>query len=276
MEVLAVGGALWDILVELKIPFKGDDCYPSIMRTIPGGTTRNFSEAMARLGVEITLISSLALDGLEQTVPLPGKTVFVDRNRSARFIAVLNHKKKRLFSFNDTTPLDELTIEEIIPLLPLKAPPFVFLDTNIPLEVMSFLLSWCKEFRSTTMVDPIAPSKVNKITTMLPLIDILSLSEREYEVLDSKPDSWESILLVKKGADGIDLITPKDKLNFPSLHRGPVISDNGAGDSFNAGYLFGHLRGYTLEERILLGLKAASLTLSSHLNVNPLIQNILK
>ncbi|MBT9130612.1 MAG: Pseudouridine kinase [candidate division WS2 bacterium] len=278
MEILAVGGSLWDILIELKTPFSGDDCYPSIISRIPGGTARNLAETAARLKVEVTLISPIALDGIEKTIPTPGSITPIITNHTPTFIGVLSSQKKRLFSFHDTGPLDYLTVEEILPYLPDKPPAYVFLDTNLPAEVIFYLLKWSKSYDSITMVDPIAPSRVTILSPYLSLIDIISPSEREYRVLANLGNLMDKTIIIKKGAEGVKLLSPSGSLISPTLHKGTIVSDNGAGDSFNGGFLYGLLKQYPLDECIRIGQTCASWCLKSPLNVNPdlsekLIQN---
>ncbi len=278
MEILAVGGSLWDILIEIKTPFSGDDCYPSKISKIPGGTARNFAETAARLNVEITLISPIALDGMEKTVSTPGRITPIIKNHTPTFIGVLSSQKERLFSFHDTEPLDYLAIEELLPFLPNKPPTYVFLDTNLPEEVISYLLKWSKSYGSITMIDPIAPSRVTILSPYLSLIDIISLSEREYRVLVNLGNVADKTIILKKGSEGITVLSPSNSFTSSALHRGTIISDNGAGDSFNGGFLYGLLKGYPLDECIRIGQTCASWCLKSLLNVNPdlsekLIQN---
>ncbi|MBT9164909.1 MAG: putative sugar kinase YdjH [candidate division WS2 bacterium] len=275
MEILVVGGSLWDIIIELKTPFSGDDCYPSKVSRIPGGTARNLAETVARLNVKVALISPIALDGIEKTVPNPGSITPIINNHTPTFIGVLSSQKERLFSFHDTRPLDYLSVEEILPYLPKKPPTYVFLDTNLPAEVISYLLKWSKSYGSITMMDPIAPSRVAILSPYLSLIDIISLSEREYQVFGGLEKVKDKKIIVKKGPEGIELLSPSMSLTSPSLHQGTIISDNGAGDSFNGGFLYGLLKGYSLDECVRIGQICASWCLKSPLNVNPELSELL-
>lgn len=275
MDFLALGGSLWDTIIEIKTPLHGNDCYPSNIFTIPGGTARNFSEAIARLGIPISLVTATGLDGLEKTVPEPGRVIIANSKKSSHFIAILNLDKSRVFSFNDTLNIDNLTTEEIFPFICNCTPKYIFIDTNLSENVIEFILKWGRKNSSITMVDPIAPSKVKKINGMLEYIDILSISKREFEVLNLDNLRNETTVLLKKGPAGVDIITKNQKYSFESIHKGPIISDNGAGDSFNAGFLYGVIKGYSINEQVYLGLKAASMSLLTHLNVNPELYKIL-
>lgn len=271
MEILAIGGSLWDIVVEMQTPLSGDNCYPALIRKIPGGTARNLSETLARLNIAVTLITACSKDGIEQSIPFPGMVTPILTIHTSAYAGVLSTNKIRLFSFHDTSPLDNLSLSEVKTYLPPKPPSLLFLDTNLPEEIFTYLLGWGKNHQTRIMVDPIAPSRVMTLVKNLSFIDIVSLSEREYDLFSDFNIPAHLTVLLKRGYKGVQVISEQLNRKFPSLHEDEVVSDNGAGDNFNGGFLYGLLKGHSIESAINIGQLCASWCLKSSYNVNPIL-----
>ena len=52
---------------------------------------------------------------------------------------------------------------------------------------------------------------------------------------------WTKVVVVKDGANGAWIASEGEIMHFPAIHVGPVVDTTGAGDCFNAGFLFGYV-----------------------------------
>jgi len=99
------------------------------------------------------------------------------------------------------------------------------------------------------------------IRQVLPGVDFFFPNQHEALSIARAPDLDSAVerlrglagmTLIKRGADGVLAATPDRTLSAPAFAITP-IDTTGAGDSFNAGFLFQHLKGAPLEECIRWG-----------------------
>jgi sugar/nucleoside kinase (ribokinase family) len=105
----------------------------------------------------------------------------------------------------------------------------------------------------------------NKIKEFLPLVDYLLISRRELNDYASPEDEETGIqhlldsgikaMVLKMGADGSQLVDSKQRIAQPAFQspRHVIQDTTGAGDCFNAGFLFAYLNGLKTNESLMLG-----------------------
>jgi sugar/nucleoside kinase (ribokinase family) len=99
------------------------------------------------------------------------------------------------------------------------------------------------------------------VAEALKYVDILMPNEREAEALSGE-DSFEQsiarlsrlvpVLVVKRGSLGAVVIDHGNRIEQQAVRVLPVDAV-GAGDSFNAGFLHGYLRGWSMEKCLQMG-----------------------
>lgn len=99
-------------------------------------------------------------------------------------------------------------------------------------------------------------------------LDVFLPNENELKAIAGKPDLEEAlkvmaarvpVLAIKRGAAGAIAIAGAERIDVPAFPV-QVRDTTGAGDSFDAGFLAGWLRGLSLRECILLGIACGGLT----------------
>ena len=83
--------------------------------------------------------------------------------------------------------------------------------------------------------------------------DELSVKEIAVHILDEGIQT----VVVKKGSEGVFAITDSEECDV-GTYECSVVDTTGAGDSFNSGFLYGKLNGYSLEESCKIGNWVAS------------------
>ena len=81
----------------------------------------------------------------------------------------------------------------------------------------------------------------------------LSVKEIAVHILDEGIQT----VVVKKGSEGVFAITDSEECDV-GTYECSVVDTTGAGDSFNSGFLYGKLNGYSLEESCKIGNWVAS------------------
>lgn len=107
------------------------------------------------------------------------------------------------------------------------------------------------------------------IDKLLPLVDLFMPNETEARCISGR-DSLEAaigelrsvtgVVVVKRGSLGASVDGPEVSVTMPALSVDAVDSV-GAGDSFDAGFLYGYLSGKPLSECLRLGIVAGSLSM---------------
>ncbi len=108
------------------------------------------------------------------------------------------------------------------------------------------------------------------IAHLFPWLDILFLNEVEVTAL-ARTEGWReaalalgtcvNLVVVKRGAGGATAFQAGAGRDQPAFAI-RVVDPTGAGDAFDAGFLFGHLAGWPLEECLVWGNACGALTAS--------------
>jgi sugar/nucleoside kinase (ribokinase family) len=109
------------------------------------------------------------------------------------------------------------------------------------------------------------------------LIDILFANEEELEALTGVGDFETAFtqvaakvptVVVTRGAEGAHAISNGERAHVPAQPIARVVDTTGAGDLFASGFLFGYVRGRSLEDSLTLGAICAA-EIISHFGARP-------
>jgi sugar/nucleoside kinase (ribokinase family) len=144
-----------------------------------------------------------------------------------------------------------------------------FLQTNLRPELPG-LFRRARGFGLTTSLDPnYDPSEMwTGFDELLPITNVLLPNEKEAISLSGESninlavDSLESrveTLAIKLGAQGALGVRNGEKVSVTSIPA-KVIDTIGAGDSFDGGFLYGYLNGWSLERSLRMGCVCGALS----------------
>lgn len=268
-QVYAVGETILDIIFL--------DQQPKAAK--PGGSSFNASVTLGRLGVPVTLISETGSDRVGDIIQEFLEANGVDTSCISRFengqsaiaLAFLNERSDAEYQFYKDYPHQRLNVE--FPIFRqddlLMFGSFYALNPGIRDRVKS-LLEKARQAGVTIMYDPNFRSThlternelISVIRENMEYASILRASDEDlvniFDV-DNPDDAWEqvrphcSIMLYTANALGVYLRTEKLELHV-EVERIEPVSTIGAGDTFNAGILYGLSRkGYSREQIRELG-----------------------
>lgn len=244
------------------------------MQFVLGGSSAITAHNLAALGNRVGFLSLAADDAFAQFWRAELERAGVDLSRVVEAPAglttgvsvLLEHAhSRRIFTWPGTTAalrLADLDLEYLAAAQHFHLSSY-FLQRDLRDDVPT-LLRYCREQGLTVSLDPNddpAGEWGRDLLDLLDSVDVLMPNEREACRLAGEDDLERAIaklsrrvptLVVKRGRQGAIAIREEERVAMPACEVAPIDAV-GAGDSFNAGFLHGFLRGWNLERCVQLG-----------------------
>jgi sugar/nucleoside kinase (ribokinase family) len=289
-KIHCLGGALADLIVSpiksYPEPKLNTSIFVDNLSYSPGGGAVNSSQALAKLGLEVSVFSkvgndpfghmivkSLSDNGIDITNILVSEkghtsTVIVGVHEDADRSFISYHGSLSEYSNSD------LTVETL-----LDCSYLLYSDLfNLPLidgKPLAIILNRAQQQGVTTLLDAtwgISGLSPDIFEEVLPYVDYLLPSADECRLMyPGKSDEKLIELFLKKGAQAVILKRGSQGVigsdgsktyKLPALKKDQEIVDTiGAGDSFNAGFLYGLVQGYNFSDCIKAGSVVAGCSL---------------
>lgn len=274
------------------------DSYKGKILFTPGGVARNISENLARLGVKVYLLGTVGDDHfgnyvIKETKKAGVITNLINKSKStetAKYLSVSSTDKKIFYAVNDMKKSSEKTDanyirenKEII-----ENSSMVIIDLNLKRNVLEEIIKLSRRKQIPVFADAVSSEKAVVFKKLNDRIDYLSVNENEFKSLFGVTyktniyrnnqfrrniKNFKNIIL-KKGSSGVSLLDTSEGsvLNCKAL-KTKVTEPNGAGDSFNAGFIFAMLNGYSDSDALKIGTCASFFTLRSGKSVSESINS---
>lgn len=270
-EVLVVGRPSWDLVFTSLPgwPTIGREIFAQGLTVAPGGTFNGVA-ALARLNVHVGMIGTVGNDEWSQ---LSLRAMQAERV-STDLMKVLDHPMpavsvcmafggdRGFLTYEPTSP--ELSGRCVAYALgALQSRQSTFLQCCLNPDLAAYAQA-VEELPTRIVVDcgwdePWLTGP--EIRTLMPLADIVFMNEPEAcaisgrDRLDDALDVLARIVefvVVKRGAAGASAVVTGARFDAPAV-RANVVDATGAGDCFNAGFLYGLLRGRPVADCLRLG-----------------------
>lgn len=273
-EVVCMGHANLDVIVYSTFRPRSDgDFLVKDLELHPGGSAANTAVGLARLGSEASFIGRLGKDVpgnfLHSVLSSEGvdtRPVQRDRVESTgmTIIFVSRGGEKTMFSFvgaNGNISLDSWQSMYLRKVKLFHLSGYSLVEKTSGNTALA-LLRLAKRYAVKTVIDlGLRPtrSRSSLMRKALGLADILMANEVEASLLSGMADLFSSgtkllrlgpeIVVVKLGKRGAASFTDK-KTAFHGGFRVRPVDSTGAGDAFNAGYIFAFLQGFDFDESL--------------------------
>lgn len=291
-KILCIGAAHVDRKAKAQSDIQLGTSIPVSVSTSPGGVARNVAENLARLQCPVALVSRVGNDTEGTEVLSVCKSLSIDISMISRSItcptasytALLDPKGDMVVALANMDIYEEMTPSILEPFMPeMKKFPLCFLDTNLPVKTLEFLLE-SSGYSGIVFVDPVSVAKAKKLQGLLKYIDYIFPSRDEAEALsgvtirtsaDAESAGKKICQLGAKhtvitlGAGGVCVVNSISYGHIPPLTADSVCDVTGAGDALIAGVIYGISHSLTLDDAIHYGMAAASLTLETNHTVSP-------
>lgn len=257
-RVIGIGETVWDIL------FKNDQP----QKAVPGGSTFNSIVSLGRAGVPCTMVTDVGGDHIgdlicrylqsngvatdyvcrHEGVKSHISLAFLDEKNDANYIFYKDHASVALDG-----PLPQIGAEDVV----LFGSFFAINPVLRP--VVGAMLRQAREagawlyydinFRKAHIAD--LPNVLENIEENMRLADVVRGSTEDFGFLYNLQDGeaiyervrpFCSTLILTDGARSIRVYTPEGRETYP-VQKIETVSTVGAGDNFNAGYIYAKLQG---------------------------------
>lgn len=291
VDVVGFGALNVDILFQVNdIAHEDEESFIIDSDQNPGGSASNTIIGLSRLGLAVSYIGKIADDNegeyLEMNLIKEGvflnNLIVSDKGHSGKVLGFINEDGERALyvdpGVNDEIAIDEIDINNLKAIKILHYSSFVgkSFETQVKLLDLlpeSILLSF----------DPghlYAKKEINSLKKILNRTNILLINEKELKLLfeeyylkknnfDKKSLTFREIainilndgienVIVKRGKKGVYGINNRNEEVKIPAYDCIAIDTTGAGDAFNAGFLYSYLKDYSLEKSCIIGNWTAS------------------
>jgi pseudouridine kinase len=292
--VLVIGSAGFDLVGRASEKIRHGTSNPAYVRMSFGGVARNVAENLARLGMEVTLITAVGNDGaghrlLDQASRAGidvSHSIVVPDGETGAYLAILDEKGNLHLALDDMRVTSAITSDYLRDRRDLfKEAHVIFVDANLTAKTLSTAISLAKQCNVPVAADPTSLSLAPVLTEHLNDLWLITPNEAEADALcpHSVPhaDPSRAIAaarhLVTEGVDIVIITMAEFGLGYAtsseSGHIGAIqteiLDPTGAGDALTAAVIFALLNEIPIDEAVRLGLSAAALTLRTNGSVVP-------
>ncbi|HET9654641.1 MAG TPA: PfkB family carbohydrate kinase [Kineosporiaceae bacterium] len=192
-RVVCIGGAVRDRKLHLHAPAAFGTSNPASGTTSAGGVARNVTENLARLGIDVALVSRVGRDaaGTELTAGLAAlgadvTAVTADAHAgTAEYLAVLDPAGELVLGVADMAVLERIGVADLDAVWPGTG--WVFADCNLAPDVLAHLLARGRatgaDGRVRVAVDAVSTPKVTRLPADLAGIGLLFCNRDEARAL---------------------------------------------------------------------------------------------
>jgi sugar/nucleoside kinase (ribokinase family) len=268
-DVIHIGPYFCDLIITglEELPQLGNEIYGTEMQMSPGGAF-NTTYALSRMGLKTGWMTDFGTDFFSQFVLEKIKELGIDptffrihaHNQCALSVSFSYSHERGFISYTDSSePWDLLSIlREHRPrsvLLGGLEYSEAFVEFAKAAHAMGSKLVMDCQARDVTLKTP-------GITEALGIMDVFLPNQSEAQRLTGIDDTHAAarvlsrlapLVVVKLGAEGALAAWGDETVHVPAIHIQHVADTTGAGDSFNAGFLYAYLKGKTIEECLKYG-----------------------
>jgi len=271
------------VIAATEYPPEGGEAVVEKANFRPGGSGCNTAIVLSKLGAEVWHVGHLGTDPFGQIASqyIQLSTVHTDliQQRSelqTGFFLILTTPGGQRTMFGqraaNNQPPDLKQVEKILGQVEwLHISGYTLINPQQSAAILEIARSMHRQGKGISM-DPgvcTMKSEKGKIKEILPLLDLLLLSQRELLDYSNPQDEEQGMrelfnlgvkaIVLKKGEQGSQYISPHERFSQPVIHTvgNKIFDTTGAGDSFNAGFLMALLQKRPLQECLLLGNRTA-------------------
>jgi pseudouridine kinase len=288
--VTVIGGANIDLIGFPTGILKMEDSNPGKIKISLGGVGRNISENLAKMDIDVKLITAIGDDLYGKKILDECKLSGIDMDNSlilknmpsSTYLSVLDEKGDMKVALSHMDIIDEINIDFIRKKSSIiKNSRCVVVDTNIKKEVIEYIVTNFKEV--DFFLDTVSTTKGRKVKDFIGAFHTIKPNKIEAEELTGiKINSREDIkkamkyfldsgvkrVFISLGKDGVYYGDSKDIGYIPQKEI-KVVNVTGAGDAFIAGLVYSYLNDFDIKKSTKFSMAAAVIALGYENTINP-------
>ena len=278
MDAIGFGALNVDkVYLVSEIPKAEEESFVIDFKIYAGGSSANTISALASLGLKTGFIGKVGKDSEGEflirdfeSFGVDTSNVIVSEGRTGVAMVFVDREGRRAIlldpALNDTIKFDEIDLNYVKDFRLLHLSSFV---CKVSWESFESQKRLAEEFEGIVSFDPgsvYAKFGLDKIKPLIKQTNVFMPNEIEIELLtglDYREGAevflkWCDAVVVKRGEKGCYVASDEGCYEVPA-YKVKVVDTTGAGDAFNAGFLYGLLKGKNLEGCAKLGNYLASL-----------------
>ena len=288
-RIVCAGNAALDRTFKVAGPVHLATSNPSHVRSSFGGVARNVAENLARLDVPVALATQIGNDPGGRALLDDCALVGIDVrgvvqsavHPTPEYIAIIDARSELVIGASETSAIDTLTFEQLIPALDADArTAWTFADCNLPAPVLAALVAQHRANGHRLAIDAVSIAKVQRLPPDLHGIDLLFVNDDEARALlgDASVSDAAAVahalrrrgvmaVVITLGAHGA-IVAEGENTVHVAAEPAECVDVTGAGDALVAGTLYGILHGEPLPVAVRTGTLVAGLTVISPTTVS--------
>lgn len=289
-HVTIVGGANMDIQGFSSDKLIYNDSNIGNVKLSLGGVGRNIGENLVKLGVNTKLISVIGDDIYGSKILDEAKLIGLDMQHSlilkgestSTYLAILDETHEMAVAISSMDIYQRMTVDFIKEKRNIiEGSKVCILDTNIPVEVMEYILTSHRNI--DFFLDTVSTSKAKKVKNLIRYFHTIKPNKIETETLTGiKINNEEDLkraseyflnlgvknVFITLGEDGVFY---SDGINMKHIKAKPIkpVNVTGAGDAFTATLVYGHINDLDIDETASMSVAASIIALSHENTINP-------
>lgn len=287
--VCIIGSANIDILGFSSHALISEDSNPGHIQICLGGVGRNIAENLARLKIDVKLITNIGDDVYGKHLKDQCQLMGIDMSyahvmsgfRSSIYMAIMSERGKMNLALSDMTTLDELP-ENVLQqnAMLIKRSRLIVVDTGLPKRILEYI---CANFNDHDLyLDPVSVGKAEHVKHLLSSFHTIKMNRLECEYLsDIKINEFTDLIkasevfinkgvrrvFITLGEEGVFAREGEKTYQFKASAI-KIVNETGAGDAFMAGIVYSSLQHANLEDCCEFSSAMAQLALASEDTVN--------
>lgn len=195
-HVVVIGSSVMDVIGRPLTVLHPHSSAPGLVRLSPGGVARNVAENLARLGVEVTLITAVGDDPagrqLLEQAESAGVNVLhaltVPGERTGMYLGVLDPEGNLQFALDDMGLVRSLSRDYLLSKASvLEQAQAIFLDANVPSDALAYAVAAGRRAGVPLAADPTSVSLAANLRPHLKDLWLITPNAAEAEVLCPHP-----------------------------------------------------------------------------------------
>ena len=288
--VCVIGGSNIDIQGYPKSELIYKDSNIGTVNISLGGVGRNIAENLSRMGIHTRLISAIGDDVYGVKILEEAKQIGLNMQDSlvlkgestSTYLSILDHSMDMVLAISHMDICERMTVDFIKTKKHIiENATLCVLDTNLPLEVLEYILT---NFTETVFfLDTVSTTKSKKVIDLIGYFHTIKPNRIEAEMLtgvkikDDEDLIQASEILLKKGVkqvfislgeSGVFYSDGKVKAHIPNP-KVEIVNATGAGDAFIAGLAFAYTKNYNIEQAVKVALAASAIAIGHENTINP-------
>jgi pseudouridine kinase len=281
-RVIVIGGSNVDIKGRSGGPYVAGTSNPGAVTISAGGVGRNIAENLARLGLDVSLITAIGDDAnggfLREACGKAGiglSHAITTAEPTGTYLAVLDERGEMVSAVSDMRAIDRLEPAHLEAAAEeLAGADMLVADCNISVPCLAWLCDFAGKRQRRLVIEPVSVPKASKLLAFTRSMPVFAITPNIQQLKELAGGDIPALhhrgfanIIVHKGSEGAIISDGHSILNVPPGRVSEVTDVTGAGDAAVAGLVCGIAEGLPLEKAARLGQWAAAVKLASRESV---------